>query len=80
MKKLLFGTNLALMSLFRFNEFTSDDRSRVLAEQLFRSAAVSLVENKLARKGKPTASVCERRVCKLPTTDLSVFAEPLQAD
>ena len=35
---------------------------------------VPLVEGKLARKGQPTAYVCEKRVCELPTTDARVFA------
>lgn len=34
---------------------------------------VPLVKDKLAQKGKPTAYVCERRVCELPTSDPNVF-------
>ena len=42
------------------------------------STVIPLVRNKIASKGKTTAYVCERGVCKLPTTDVSVFAEQLQ--
>ena len=39
---------------------------------------VPLVEGKLSRKGQPTAYVCERRVCELPTTDPRVFAAQIR--
>ena len=35
---------------------------------------VPLIEDKTALKGKPTAYVCERRVCELPTSDPETFA------
>jgi uncharacterized protein YyaL (SSP411 family) len=41
------------------------------------SALVPLVQGKAARGGKPTAYVCERQVCELPTTDPSRFAAQL---
>jgi hypothetical protein len=40
--------------------------------------AVPLVEGKRARGGQPTAYVCERRVCALPTSDPQVFARQLR--
>jgi uncharacterized protein YyaL (SSP411 family) len=39
---------------------------------------VPLVVEKPPLDGRPTAYVCERRVCKLPTTDASAFAEQLR--
>ena len=39
---------------------------------------VPLLENKIAQKGKPTAYVCERGVCELPTTAPDVFARQLR--
>jgi uncharacterized protein YyaL (SSP411 family) len=39
---------------------------------------VPLLEYKIAQGGKATAYVCERRVCKLPTTDPAVFAQQLR--
>jgi hypothetical protein len=39
---------------------------------------VPLVEGKLAREGKATAYVCERRVCELPTTDPRTFAKQIR--
>ena len=38
-----------------------------------------LVKGKLAQDGRPTAYVCERQVCKRPTTDPAVFARQIQA-
>ncbi len=38
---------------------------------------VPFVEGKVARDGLPTAYVCERWVCKLPTTDPQIFVEQL---
>jgi uncharacterized protein YyaL (SSP411 family) len=38
---------------------------------------VPLLEGKLARGGRATAYVCERRVCDLPTSDPDVFAAQL---
>jgi len=39
---------------------------------------VPLVARKTARKGRPTAYVCERGTCQLPTTDVQIFAEQLR--
>jgi len=39
---------------------------------------VPLVVEKPPLDGRPTAYVCERRVCKLPTADPAVFAEQLR--
>jgi 4-carboxymuconolactone decarboxylase len=39
---------------------------------------VPLLDNKIAQKGKPTAYVCERSVCELPTTSPDVFARQLR--
>ncbi len=39
---------------------------------------VPLVADKIARNGKASAYVCENRVCALPTTDPTVFAEQLK--
>ena len=36
-----------------------------------------LVEGKRAINGKPTAYVCEKRVCELPTSDPEVFARQI---
>jgi hypothetical protein len=36
---------------------------------------VPLLEEKVARKGEATAYVCERRVCRLPTSAPQVFAQ-----
>ena len=36
-----------------------------------------LIEGKRAIKGKPTAYVCEKRVCELPTSDPKVFARQI---
>ncbi len=36
-----------------------------------------LIEGKRAIKGKPTAYVCEKRVCELPTSDPEVFARQI---
>ena len=41
---------------------------------------VPYVEGKIARGGEPTAYVCERFVCQLPTTEPSVFAEQLERE
>jgi len=57
--------------------------NRVLAvvvegrEQEELAALVPLVANKVAREGRPTAYVCERRVCALPTSDPEVFARQI---
>jgi hypothetical protein len=52
----------------------SDDASASALAKL-----VPLVAGKTPIDGKPTAYVCERRVCKLPTTDVAVFAEQIAA-
>ena len=47
-------------------------------EQLDAHAKVlPLLEDKRAIGGKPTAYVCEQRVCELPTSDSAVFAEQI---
>jgi uncharacterized protein YyaL (SSP411 family) len=46
-----------------------------LAEQ---SRFVPLLQGKVSRDGKATAYVCERRVCRFPTTDPEVFAKQIQ--
>ena len=38
---------------------------------------IPLVEGKVARRGQPTAYVCEQGLCKLPTTEVDVFARQL---
>jgi uncharacterized protein len=59
--------------------------SRVLAvvgegaEQAKLSSIVPFVEGKVARGGSPTAYVCERGACKLPTTDPATFAAQASA-
>jgi uncharacterized protein YyaL (SSP411 family) len=42
------------------------------------SQLVPLLQGKVSRKGQATAYVCERRVCRLPTTDPEVFAQQLR--
>ena len=42
------------------------------------SALIPLLEGKVARNGRPTAYVCENRICELPTTDPAVFARQIQ--
>ena len=42
------------------------------------SQLVPLVKGKLARAGRPTAYVCENRVCAFPTSDPETFAEQLR--
>jgi uncharacterized protein YyaL (SSP411 family) len=39
---------------------------------------IPLVEGKYARDGRPTAYVCENRICDLPTTDPEVFAKQIR--
>jgi uncharacterized protein YyaL (SSP411 family) len=39
---------------------------------------VPLLEDKRALGGKPTAYVCERRVCELPTSDPKIFAKQIR--
>jgi hypothetical protein len=41
------------------------------------AALVPLVANKVAREGRPTAYVCEQRVCAAPTSDPGVFARQI---
>jgi uncharacterized protein YyaL (SSP411 family) len=38
---------------------------------------IPLLEGKRAIAGKPTAYVCEQRVCELPTSDPAVFAKQI---
>jgi hypothetical protein len=40
---------------------------------------VPWLEGKTAQRGRPTAYVCERRVCQLPTADPEVFARQIRA-
>jgi uncharacterized protein YyaL (SSP411 family) len=42
------------------------------------SQLVPLLRDKVSRKGQATAYVCERGVCRLPTTDPDVFAQQLR--
>jgi len=57
--------------------------NRVLAQTaggppLARAAThVPMLTGKIARGGKPTAYVCEKQVCALPTSDPAVFAKQL---
>ena len=46
-----------------------------LADQ---SRLVPLLEGKVTRGGQATAYVCERRLCKLPTSDPEVFAQQIR--
>jgi uncharacterized protein YyaL (SSP411 family) len=39
---------------------------------------VPLIRGKVARNGRTTAYVCERGVCKLPTTEVRVFIGQLE--
>jgi uncharacterized protein YyaL (SSP411 family) len=39
---------------------------------------VPLLQGKVARKGQATAYVCERNVCKVPTSDPEVFAQQIR--
>ena len=48
------------------------------ADLAAQSQVVPLLEGKVARKGEATAYVCERRICKLPTSDPEVFARLLR--
>jgi uncharacterized protein YyaL (SSP411 family) len=41
------------------------------------AATIPIAADKTARAGKPTAYVCEQRVCALPTSDPAVFAQQL---
>jgi hypothetical protein len=43
------------------------------------AARIPLVEGKTAIRGKPTAYVCEKQSCKLPTSDPAVFARQIGA-
>jgi uncharacterized protein YyaL (SSP411 family) len=47
------------------------------ADLVTQSRLVPLLEGKVARGGKATAYVCERRVCELPTSDPAQFAVQL---
>ena len=42
------------------------------------AALIPLVDGKVARDSKPTAYVCENRICDLPTTDPAVFATQIR--
>jgi hypothetical protein len=48
------------------------------ADLASQSRLVPLLQGKVTRKGQATAYVCERRVCKLPTSDPEVFARQIQ--
>ena len=75
MKRLLFGASLALPLPLGWSLVAAvvPEGSDLAAQ----SAAIPLVPGKVARKGKPTAYVCQRGVCKLPTTEATVFAGQL---
>ena len=51
-------------------------QGRDLADQ---AEVVPLLEGKVARKGKPTAYVCESGVCSLPATEVEVFMAQIAA-
>jgi uncharacterized protein YyaL (SSP411 family) len=58
--------------------------SRVLAvvetaDVADRATLVPLVRGKLAQDGRATTYVCEKQVCKRPTTDPEVFAQQIRA-
>jgi uncharacterized protein YyaL (SSP411 family) len=40
-------------------------------------AHVPLLDGKTALGGRPTAYVCQRRTCKLPTTDVEEFGRQI---
>jgi len=42
------------------------------------SQLVPLLKGKVSRKGQATAYVCERQVCRLPTTDPAIFADQIR--
>jgi uncharacterized protein YyaL (SSP411 family) len=50
-----------------------------VADVAERAELVPLVRDKLAQDGRPTVYVCERQVCRRPTTDPDVFARQIQA-
>jgi uncharacterized protein len=54
--------------------FTAVVEGAPLDEQ---AAVVPLLEDKRAIGGRPTAYVCEKRVCDLPTSDPAVFGRQL---
>jgi uncharacterized protein YyaL (SSP411 family) len=47
------------------------------APQRTLAARIPLVADKIVTNGKPTAYVCEERVCELPTADPAVFARQI---
>jgi hypothetical protein len=47
------------------------------AEQDAVARRIPLVADKIVTNGKPTAYVCEERVCELPTTDPAVFSRQI---
>jgi hypothetical protein len=48
------------------------------ADLTAQSRLVPLLRGKVARRGQATAYVCERRVCRFPTSDPEVFARQIQ--
>ncbi len=46
-------------------------------EQAEMTSVVPFLEGKVPRDGLPTAYVCERYVCQLPTTDLETFGKQI---
>ena len=42
------------------------------------SNLVPLLKGKLTRRGLPMAYICEKRVCKLPTSDPEVFDQQIR--
>jgi uncharacterized protein YyaL (SSP411 family) len=66
---------IALRKVYRPNRVLSVAvAGEDLAEQ---TRVVPNLSGKIARGGQATAYVCERQICKLPTTDLEVFAQLL---
>jgi uncharacterized protein YyaL (SSP411 family) len=49
------------------------------ADLMAQARLVPLLQGKLALKGRATAYVCERGVCKLPTSDPDVFARQIRS-
>jgi hypothetical protein len=41
------------------------------------AAVIPLLDQKRAIKAQPTAYVCENRICELPTSDPTTFAQQL---
>jgi hypothetical protein len=48
------------------------------ADQAAQAELVPMIRSKVARQGKPTAYVCEKQACQLPTADPEMFARQIQ--